>query len=131
MAIISIYAGATATLTVANNLLPSPSSLKGSLEQIWSKDTGRIQSGSDKAMMKGDSIASKRTYEIQWGVLDSTEYSKVTSLLTDGFFYFGVGNPTTPPSSPSKYYRSEIQFERLQVGATGYYKNVAVTVIQQ
>ena len=131
MSIICLYAGASTPLTVADNLLPSPSSLKVSIEQIWSENTGRAQSGENKAKMIGDSIATKHTYAIDWAMLDYDEFSKVTSLLTRGFFYFGTGNPTTPPSDPSKYYRSEIQYELIQVGTTRYYKNIGVTVVQQ
>lgn len=130
MAITTLYAGSTSTFTSANKL-PSPSDLKVSIEQIWSEDTGRAQSGTNKAEMIGDSIAGKHTYAIEWGMLDSTEFSTVTSLLTRGFFYFGLGDSSTPPSTPGKYYRSEIQYAMIQAGSDTYYKGVTVQVIEK
>ena len=130
MSIATLYAGNSATLT-SNNKLPSPSSLKVSIEQIWSEDTGRAQSGANQAKMIGSSLTSKHTYNIGWQILEYSELTKVTGLLTRGFFYFGVGTPDSPPAEPSKYYRSEIGYEILQVGTTRYYKNVGVTVIEQ
>lgn len=130
MSIATLYAGDSATLT-SSNKLPSPTGLKVSIEQIWSEDTGRAQSGTDKAKMIGSSLTSKHTYTINWQVLEYSEFTKITGLLTRGFFYFGIGDPDTPPANPSKYYRSEIGYEILQVGTTRYYKNVGVSVIEQ
>lgn len=131
MSIITLYAGSSSTLTVASNQLPSPTSLKVSLEQIWDKDTGRAQEGANKAKMLGESIAEKRTYAIEWGMLELADFQTITNLLDPGFFYFGVGTPTTPPSTPVKYYRSEIQYDMVQVGTDRYYKGVSVQVIEQ
>lgn len=130
MSILVLYAGDSSTLT-ANNKLPSPSRLQVSVEQIWSEDTGRAQSGANQAKMIGSSLTSKHTYAIEWAMLEYSDYQKIADLLPRGFFYFGIGNPTTPPSDPSKYYRSEISYEIIQVGTTRYYKNIAVQVIEQ
>ena len=122
MAIMKVYAGAS-----SNNLteLPSPVSLTPKREQIWSEKTGRNSSGE----MIGTSVASKMTFDIKWGILDYTDYSTITSNLTTGFFYFGVG--TSTPSSPNEYYRGEITYEIIQVGGSQYYKDISVSVIQK
>lgn len=130
MAVISLYAGSSASLTSAN-LLPSPVSMTVAREQIWSEDTGRAQSGSSKAKMIGESITGKKTYAIKWGILNTSEINKILDLLTRGFFYFGIGTPDTPPSDPEKYYRSEITYDLLQVGSERYYKDAEVSVIEQ
>lgn len=129
MSVLTLYAGSSSTFT-SSNKLPSPSKLQVSLEQIWSENTGRAQSGANQAKMIGDSLVSKHTYSIEWYMLDYTNFQKVTSLLTRGFFYFGIGAPD-PPSNPSKYYRSELTWDYVQVGETRYYKSVAVQVIEQ
>ena len=130
MSVLTLYAGSSSTLT-SSNKLPSPSSVKVTIEQIWSQDTGRAQSGENKAKMIGSSLTSKHTYSIEWAMLTNSDLSKVADLLPRGFFYFGTGTPTEPPNSPSKYYRSEIGYEYIQVGTNRYYKNVSVTVIEQ
>ena len=135
MSVLTLYAGSTLPFgtgaNIGDNQLPSPTSLKVSIEQIWSENTGRAQSGSNKAEMIGDSIAGKRTFAIEWGILDFTDFSKITQLLPRGFFYFGISDPDTPPSTPPKYYRSEIQYDMIQVGDTRYYKGVSVQVIEK
>lgn len=132
MSVLALYAGSTSSMTVANNQLPSPKMpLKVSIEQIWSEDTGRAQSGENKAKMIGESLTSKHTYTIEWQMLTLSNFQKITQLMPRGFFYFGVGSTSAPPSDPSKYYRSEIQYDLIQVGSTRYYQNVNVTVIEQ
>lgn len=130
MSVLTLYAGNSASMTSANKL-PSPSKLQVSIEQIWSEDTGRAQSGENKAKMIGSSLTSKHTYAIEWAMLEHDDFQKITDLLTRGFFYFGTGTPTTPPSDPSKYYRAEISYEVIQVGTTRYYKGIATQVIEQ
>ena len=128
MATLGIYAGAS---VAGMAILPSPVSLKTSLEQIWSEDTGRAQSGTNQAKMIGDSIAEKLTYEIQWGVLNGTDFATITSKLTRGFFYFGIGTSlAAAKSAAAKFYRGAITYETVQADAV-YYKNVSVSVIQQ
>lgn len=131
MAILALYAGNSATMTVANNKLPSPSRMQVSVEQIWSENTGRAQSGNNKAKMIGESLVAKHTYSIEWAMLEHSDFQKIGDLLPRGFFYFGTGSINTPPSNPSKYYRSEIQYEVIQVGNTQYYKNITTQVIEQ
>ena len=129
-----------------NNLLPSPVSITPSLEQIWSEDTGRAQSGNNQAMMIGESVAEKHTYQVIWDMLTDTEFSKITSLLTTGFFYFGLGTVDTansannaPPTGATKYYRSEISYELAYVRGSAdsvytdniRYRNVKVSIIEQ
>lgn len=117
---------------VANDKLPSPSQLKPSLELIWSQDTGRAQTGANKAKMIGDVIAEKKTYNIQWGMLDATEFAKVKSKLTSGFFYFGIGTTMAlAKTDASKFYRGNITYEIVPIGNTLYYKGVTVDVIEQ
>lgn len=129
---LNIYAGATlAGLTK----LPSPVSVTPTHEIIWSEDTGRAQSGTDKAKMIGNVVDEKKTYAIKWGVLTQTELNTILSKLTPGFFYFCLG--TTAPTSnndyhgATKFYRSEIPYDILPIGNTIYYKDVTVSVIEQ
>ena len=134
-----LYAGATQA-TMAE--LPSPTDISPTEEIIWSEDTGRAQSGTDKAKMIGSVVAEKHTYGIKWGILPATNsaepkesYKRITDKLTAGFFYFCIA--TTPPTennnyhNAQKYYRGEIQSDLLLVGGDLYYKDVAVSVIQQ
>ena len=130
MAIVAVYAGDSANLT-SENKLPSPSRMQVSVEQIWSQDTGRAQSGVNKAKMIGDSLTSKQTYALEWGLLEYSDFRKIERLLPRGFFYFGKGTTAQPPSNPTTYYRSEIQYEVIQVGTTQYYKNITTQVIEQ
>ena len=131
---VGIYAGSTIEGMTA---LPSPTELATSREIIWSEDTGRAQSGENKAKMIGNVIDTKRTYAIKWGILnsisgDKDSLQKVISLLPSGFFYFGVGiSLADAQNNASKYYRSEIQYDYLQVGSRTYFKNVTVSVIEQ
>ena len=123
MAVMKIWAGSPLTA------LPSPVSLKPSHEIIWSEDTGRAQSGENKAKMIGSVVDTKITYEIKWGIISASDLQTIKSYLHSGFFYFGVGE--TAPSSPKKFYRSNIVYEVLQVGSSVYYKDVQVSVIEQ
>ena len=134
---IRLYAGKTQA-TMAE--LPSPVDVSPTAEIIWSEDTGRAQSGSDKAKMIGSVVAEKETYNIKWGVLPATSadkenYKRIKDCLTAGFFYFCMA--TTPPEQSNnyhnakKFYRSEIQSDLLPIGGDLYYKNIAVQVIQQ
>ena len=129
MAIMKIYAGSsTSSLTE----LPSPVELKRSTEQIWSENTGRAQSGSNKAKMIGDSIATKHTYQIKWGVLTESQLNTITTKLTNGFFYFAAAtSSSTAASSAVKYYRSEITYNIIQAGPNVVYKDATVSVIEQ
>ena len=131
MAILALWAGAEnsnpTNWTANNNKLPSPVSVDVTREQIWNSTAGRSDS---TGTMVATYITSKRTYAIKWGVLDSTEFSKITSLLTTGFFEFGEGSSTSPPTSASTYYRSEIAYTILMAKTDRYYKDVSVSVIE-
>lgn len=130
MAILALWAGTTGTLsnwTANNNKLPAPVSVDITREQIWDSEAGRNASGT----MIATYVASKRTYNIKWGVLDGTDFSKITTLLTTGFFDFGEGTPTAKPSSVATYYRSEISYSVIMAGSSQYYKDVSVSVIQE
>lgn len=131
---VGIYAGETVNSMTA---LPSPSGLTASREIIWSEDTGRAQSGTDKAKMIGNVVDTKRTYAIKWGILnnvhnDKDSLGKVMDLLTPGFFYFAVGTDLEDAKEKAKkFYRSEVQYDYLQVGSRTYFKDVTVSVIEQ
>lgn len=126
---IGIYAGATANTVIA---LPSPTDLKPSHEIIWSEDTGRAQAGANKAKMIGSVVDEKMSYSIQWGVLTSAELTTLQTQLKPGFFYFAVATSLASAKTSAKpFYRDAITYDILQVGSTTYYKNVAVSVIQQ
>ena len=125
MSIMKLYAGTTTPLTQ----LPSPVSVQITEEQIWDENTGRVASGS----MEGSPVATKMTYAIKWGVLkvnDTSDalhsFKTISDNMPNGFFFFGTANNST-----TKYYRSEITYDVIQVGSTTYYKDVSVSVIQK
>ena len=125
---LKIYAGRSSL-----SELPSPIEVTPTFEIIWSENTGRAQSTeggtTQKGKMIGDVIAEKKTYNIKWGVITDAQMSEIRTKLPTGFFYFAVG--TSAPSNPSKYYRSEISGEYLPIGNDIYWKDVAVSVIEQ
>lgn len=126
---LGIYAGAS---VASMAVLPSPTDLQPSFEIIWSENTGRAQSGENKAKMIGSVVAEKKTYTVKWGILTDSEMNTIKSKLTSGFFYFGVGTTLqSAKDSASKYYRSEIQGDYLPIGNTIYWKNAQVSVIEQ
>jgi hypothetical protein len=124
-------------------LLPSPTEVSPTHEIIWSEDTGRAQSGVDKAKMIGSPVAEKQTYAIKWDMLqdknthEPVPITAISNKLTKGFFYFGIGSSlSAAQANAKKFYRSEIQYELLPVwnkteGDELYYKNVSVSVIEQ
>ena len=126
---LGIYAGST----VANmSVLPSPVEVSPSFETIWSEDTGRAQSGQDKAKMIGSVVAEKKTYAIKWGVLTDSDMTAIRNKLTAGFFYFGLGTSlSSAKASAGKFYRSEIAGQYLPIGNNIYWKDVSVSVIEQ
>ena len=129
MAIMRIYAGPSAS---SMSELPSPVELKRTSEQIWSENTGRAQSGTNKAKMIGDVVATKKTYQIKWGILTASQINTINSLLTKGFFYFAAATSlSTAQSNATKFYRSEFTYDILQAGPTVVYKDAAVSVIEQ
>jgi len=126
---LGIYAGTSAS---GVTLLPSPTDVKPSHEIIWSEDTGRAQAGVNRAKMIGSVVDTKTTYQIQWGVLTYSEFHEIQTKLKPGFFYFAVAkNISDAVATAKSFYRSEITYDFLPVGDTVYYKDVAVSVIQQ
>lgn len=126
---IGIYAGSTANTVVE---LPSPVEVKPTMEIIWSENTGRAQSGANQAKMIGDVVAQKRTYAIKWGIISGTDFTNITAYLKAGFFYFAMADSlASAKSSATPFYRSEISYTVLPIGATTYYKDVSVSVIEQ
>ena len=126
---IGIYAGASANAVV---VLPSPVEVKPTMEIIWSENTGRAQSGANQAKMIGDVVAEKKTYAIKWGVIDGTDFATITGKMTAGFFYFAMADTLQHAKDNAvPYYRSEISYEVLPIGANIYYKDVTVSVIEQ
>lgn len=113
--------------------LPSPIKCKPSFEPIWSENTGRAQSGTNKAKMIGDVIAEKRTYQVEWDMLTPAEFNIIKTKLKLGFFYFGIGTTASAATSAvGSYYRSEISSDFEQITASDYrYRNVAVSIIEQ
>lgn len=129
MATMKIYAGTSAS---SMSELPSPVELKRSNEQIWSENTGRAQSGTNKAKMIGDVVATKRTYQIKWGILTATQINTINSLLTKGFFYFAAATSSSAAeTNAAKYYKSELTYDVIQSGPNVFYKDAAVSVIEQ
>lgn len=127
---IGIYAGTTAN---GVTLLPSPTEVKPTHEIIWSENTGRAQASSGTpGKMIGDVVAEKKTYTIKWGIITSSDLTTITGKLTAGFFYFALASSlASAKSNAVPYYRSEISYDVLPIGANTYYKDLTVTVIQQ
>lgn len=137
MAHIHIYACTKADFSahgnsfVSGDELPSPTDLKRSDEQIWSENTGRAQSGANKAKMIGDSITGKKTVTVTWGIITSSEMSDIRSKLKRGFFVFGYGmNINNASENAFTAYRGEIGGQIISAG-TVYYKNPSVSIIEQ
>lgn len=129
MAILDIYAGNSASNM---SKLPSPTGLTPSHEIIWSENTGRAQSGANKAKMIGDVVDEKQTYLIHWGILTETEMALIKQKLKAGFFYFAAATSSTAAQSAAKkYYRSNITAEMVQAASGIYYRDAEVSVIEQ
>lgn len=127
MGILTLWAGASTLYK-----LPSPVSVRPSMEQVWSEDTGRAQSGIEKAKMIGSVVAEKMTYDIRWGILTQTEFNNIVANLPRGFFNFALGEGNTTPGSSKRCYRSEITYDIMQAGdGNMYYKDASVSVIEQ
>lgn len=127
-ATIRIYAGYESTGTT--NLLPSPDSIQTTEEVIWSSNTGRSISPSDGAVMMGDVVAKKKTFNISWGVLTLNEYNDIVTKLGTGFrpFTIVLGSQVTSIAS----YRGTITAELLGApDGTVYYRNASVSIIQR
>ena len=127
-ATIRLYAGTNSTGTA--NLLPSPDSLTTTEEIIWSANTGRSITPSDGALMFGDVIAQKKTFNIHWGVLTQSEYNSIVTKLQAGFkpFTLVLGSQVTTISS----YRGTITAEVLgSPGGEVFYRNASVSIIQR
>lgn len=127
-ATIRIYAGNTTT--DASKLLPSPIEISTTEEIIWSANTGRSISPTDGALMMGDVVAQKKTFNIEWGVLTQEEYDRIVNLLKAGFYPFTIvlGNSSTTISS----YRGTITASLLGAfGSEVYYKSASVSIIQR
>lgn len=131
MASIALYASdsiSSSGYMPSDSILPSPTSIKKSYEQIWDENAGRNSNGT----MIATFVASKLTYDVTWGIMDATEFAWLKDYLHTGFFYFGESaSRDTPPRNPSKYYRSEITAEIVYAGGHHYYKDVSVQVIEK
>ena len=130
MAVMRIYAGNSASSLVE---LPSPVSLKNTRNKIWSENTGRAQSGTNKAKMIGDVLARKKSFEIKWGILTATEVESIISHLDNkSFVYFAAAtSPSAAQSSAKTYYSSDISYEIIQSGPNVFYKDATVSMIEQ
>lgn len=127
-ATIRLYAGNTTS--DASKLLPSPDAISTTEEIIWSANTGRSISPTDGAIMIGDVVAQKKTFNITWGVLTLEEYNKIVNLIGTGFnpFTLVLGSSSTTISS----YRGTITAELLGAfGGEPYYRNASVSIIQR
>ena len=127
-ATIRIYAGSQTS--GSTNLLPSPDSIQTTEEIIWSANTGRSISATDGALMMGDVVAQKKTFNIAWGVLTKAEYDSIVSLLGAGFkpFTLVLGSSSVTIQS----YRGTITAEILGApDGSVYYRNANVSIIQR
>lgn len=113
------------SITASGTALPSPVSIKTSIETIWSSDTARASSG----LMKGKVIDTKRTVEVKWSYLTESEMKTIYSKCPTGFFevkYYEMGATKTITA-----YRSPIEFEQMQAGNEVRYKDVSIQFIEQ
>lgn len=69
-------------LKFENETIPEPKSIKISREKIWSKNTGR----SDSGKMTGDIVAIKTTLKIEWAILSAEEIKLIDQYLSTAFF---------------------------------------------
>ena len=127
-AVIRLYAGNTST--DPTKLLPSPDQITCSEEIIWSANTGRSITPSDSALMMGDVVAQKKTFNIVWGILSQDDYNKIKNGLRAGFnpFTLVLGNEVTTIQS----YRGTITAELLGApDGNVYYRSAQVSIIQR
>lgn len=108
--------------------LPAPVSIESSDELIWSENAGR----NSTASMVGTVIASKKTFDIEWGILTESQVKTIADATTaKGFFPLNIrdsGQATT-----LTVYRGTIRKQQLGYIGDGafYYKSVTVSFIQK
>ena len=114
------------SITAGGTVLPSPEEMTASDEIIWSADTGR----SESSTMFGDVVAEKKTFEIHWGVLTAAQREMIRTRLVSGFFPVTVTIGETAVTLT--VYRGTLTGSILGTfGGVTYYKDTAVTLIQQ
>ncbi len=114
------------SITAGGTVLPSPTELAASDEIIWSADTGRSEAGA----MLGDVVAEKQTWEIRWGVLTKAARELIRAKLTSGFIPVTITIDGTAVTLT--VYRGTLTGSVLGTfGGVTYFKDVAVTLIQQ
>lgn len=102
--------------------MPSPTAINRKKEQIWSSNTGRNTSGE----MKGEVVAVKRTFDVQWGVLTSSEYSTIESNLKSGFQQLKICGDVFD------VYHGTLEAEYAGVfGNTTYYRSAKTELIER
>lgn len=116
--------------TITDKLLPSPVKISTTEEIIWSANTGRSITPQESAVMMGDVVAQKKTFNIEWGVLTQTEYNNIVNWLGAGFKPFTVVLGTQYIRIAS--YRGTITAELLgSPDGRVYYRNAQVSIIQR
>lgn len=78
--------------------MPEPQKLGVNKEKIWSKNTGRVDSGD----MEGDLVAIKVTLKIQWPSLSAAETTKIDKHLSKAFFQCTYLDPTNNNKETTK-----------------------------
>lgn len=108
--------------------LPAPISIESTDELIWSENAGR----DSNASMVGTVIASKSTFDVEWGILTESQVKSIVDATTaNGFFPLQIrdsGQVTT-----LTVYRGTIRKQQLGYIGDGdfYYRSVTVSFIQQ
>lgn len=123
-------------LVIKNTVLPSPTKLSVSKEQLWNSKTGRsVKTGK----MLGAVIGEKRTLDVEWAMVTGAEYQIIRNALVTGFF-----GPVKYETSESKdgevvtlikleeAYHGPISYEdRGYIGSNHWYANVKTTLIER
>ena len=113
-------------ISTHNYDLPDPVSIKQDDEIIWSSDTGRVLSG----LMTGDVVAHKRTFSIEWGVLDQDGIETIRTAFPAGFFQATIDGVTL------NVYRSKISSDKIGIlgsesNAKTWYRSCSVQLIER
>nr|DAV42098.1 MAG TPA: hypothetical protein [Caudoviricetes sp.] len=102
--------------------LASPVSISSSDETIWSSGTGRSANG----QMSGDVIATKRTFQVSWGILTKEEFT-VIRQIPNGFVNMSINGEIM------RGYRTTITGNCLGTMSDGitYYNDISTSFIEQ
>lgn len=107
--------------------LPPPVKISTTDEIIWSSATGRSASG----LMIGDIVASKKTLNVEWGILRESELKIIKDQLIIGFFPITFRDDGVDMTITA--YRGTLTKEHIGELTDGiyWYRNASVSIIQR